>query len=126
MDKKTPSVFNIGASSILIIFILLSLVSFATLSLITARSDYMLSRSYAERVQTYYAAQNEATARWNELNQHPQEDVVSYQIPVGDNQQLCVTLRFSPTEKTYLAEEWKTESIGTWEGDETLHLFPGA
>lgn len=126
MNKKTPSVFNIGASSIMIIFILLSLVSFATLSLITARSDYTMSRTYADRVQTYYAAVNEATKRWNELNRTPQGNEVSYQVPIGENQQLSVVLRYSQEEKTYKAIKWKTENTAVWEADDTLHLFPGS
>lgn len=125
MKRKTPTVFNVGISSILIIFILLSLVSFATLALMTARSDYMLSQKYADRVRTYYAAENEAIQKWNELNASPQGDEVSFQVPVGDAQQISVSLLYSAEEKTYLPVVWKTENIRKWEGDDTLNLYPG-
>ncbi len=125
MKKKTASIFNVGISSILIIFILLSLVSFATLALITARSDYMLSRKYADRVESYYAAENQAIQKWNALNEQPEGAEVSYQIPINDSQQLAVTLTFSEKDQRYDVKEWKTENVGNWEADETLHLYTG-
>ena len=125
MKKKTASIFNVGISSILIIFILLSLVSFATLALITARSDYMLSRKYADRVESYYAAENQAIQKWNALNEQPEGAEVSYQIPINDSQQLAVTLTFSEKDQRYDVKEGKTENVGNWEADETLHLYTG-
>ncbi len=125
MKKKTPSIFNVGISSILIIFILLSLVSFATLALMTARSDYMLSKKYADRVQVYYEAQNKAIQKWNELNDAPREAEVSYQIPINDSQQLSVTLVYSKEKQCYQAAQWKTENIGEWKADDTLNLYSG-
>lgn len=125
MKRKTPTVFNVGISSILIIFILLSLVSFATLALITARADYSLSQKYADRVRTYYAAQNEAIQKWNDLNRSPQGEKVSYQVPIGESQRLNVSLVFSEEEQTYHAACWKTENIQEWVTDDTLHLYTG-
>ena len=122
MKRKTPTVFNVGISSILIISILLSLVSFATLALMTARSDYSLSQKYADRVHTYYTAQNSAIQKWNELNSDPQERDVSYQIPIGDSQQLSVSLTLSDEDGKYHATRWKTENIREWVSDDTLHL----
>lgn len=60
--KKTGPDFglNIGSSSILLIFVLLCLVSFATLSIISANADNKLSRKVLERTTAYYDACNEA------------------------------------------------------------------
>ena len=126
MKKKTPSVFNVGISSILIIFILLSLVSFATLALMTARSDYLLSKKYADRVQAYYEAENAAIRRWNDLDENPQGTEISYQIPIGDTQQLSVSLLFSDEEERYQITSWRTENIRSWSADESLNLYPGS
>ena len=126
MKKQTPSIFNVGISSIMIVFILLSLVSFATLALITARSDYMLSQKYADRITLYYEAENIAIQRWNELDKEPQGKEVSYQIPIGDIQQLNVSLVFSDEEKCYKVTGWKTESTRDWIGDDSLNLYPGS
>lgn len=60
-NKKGPSFgLNIGSSSILLIFVLLCLVSFATLSIISAKADNKLSRKVLDRTTAYYNACNEA------------------------------------------------------------------
>lgn len=49
-----------GASSILVIFVLLCLVTFAALSLVSARADWNLSRKAADHTLEYHAASNAA------------------------------------------------------------------
>lgn len=51
---------GVGASSILVIFVLLCLVTFATLSLVSARADRNLSQKAVSHTLEYYAASNEA------------------------------------------------------------------
>lgn len=58
-NKQTPFV-NIGSSLLLVIFLILCLVTFATLSLSSARSDYSFSERAAERRTQYYQACNTA------------------------------------------------------------------
>ena len=48
MNKQKKGMIHIGFSSILMVFTMLCLVTFATLSLITANSDYRLSLKVAE------------------------------------------------------------------------------
>ncbi len=55
-ENKRSKGVHVGTSSILIIFILLSLVTFASLSFLSARSDYLLSCKMASRTTDYYAA----------------------------------------------------------------------
>lgn len=57
--KKEPFV-NIGASSLLIIFLVLSLVTFAVLTLSAAQSDYRFSQKLADRKHAYYMSSNKA------------------------------------------------------------------
>ena len=49
---------SIGSSLLLVIFLILCLVMFATLSVTTARSNYLLSEREAERVTAKTAADN--------------------------------------------------------------------
>ena len=49
MNKQKKGFIHIGFSSILMVFTMLCLVTFATLSLITANSDYRLSLKVAEK-----------------------------------------------------------------------------
>lgn len=50
MNHKFPSIINVGLSSILTIFLVLTMSVFASLSLMTAESDYRLSQSCADRL----------------------------------------------------------------------------
>lgn len=59
-DKKPEPFVNIGSSLLMVIFLILCLVTFATLSLTSARSDYSFSERAAERRTQYYQACNTA------------------------------------------------------------------
>ena len=56
MQNKRNGGINIGTSLILVIFVLLSLVTFAALSYLSAKSDYTLSKEAAGRTASYYDA----------------------------------------------------------------------
>jgi hypothetical protein len=60
MNKKKQGFIHIGFSSILMVFTMLCLVTFATLSLITANSDYRLSKKAADKTTAYYQADTAA------------------------------------------------------------------
>lgn len=67
-EKRSAGGVNVGASSILIIFILLCLVTFATLSVVSARADYTLSEKSAATTTAYYTACNYAEARLADID----------------------------------------------------------
>lgn len=56
MKKNKSSFINIGFSSIVMVFIMICLVTFATLSVLTAHSDYRLSQKMADKTTAYYHA----------------------------------------------------------------------
>ena len=56
MKKKFKGGINVGTSSVLTAFVLLSMVSFAALTYLSAHSDLNLSRQTAERTSEYYEA----------------------------------------------------------------------
>lgn len=59
-NKRQAPFVNIGSSLLLVIFLVLCLVTFATLSLSSARSDYSFSSRAAQRRTDYYQACNTA------------------------------------------------------------------
>ena len=121
-DKKVQASFmNVGASSLLVIFIILCMAVFATLSLSSAKSDYSFSYQMGQRKTEYYTACNQAqlqlaklhaflmeTAQTTENTQAFFEQAgkvselshlltysdrrVSFRIPVNDSQTLEVEL----------------------------------
>lgn len=68
MNKKTYAGLNIGSSSILAIFVLLCLITFSTLSLVSANADYRLSLKMSNRLLTYYEANRTAENQLGEID----------------------------------------------------------
>ena len=68
MKKKTYPVANIGSVSLLMVFIILCLVTFATLSLSSAAGDYKYSKDIAGHNTEYYNACNEAERKLKEID----------------------------------------------------------
>jgi hypothetical protein len=65
--KKAGSAMGIGVTSLLTIMAVLLLTSFAVLSLLSAKSDLLLSNKAADAIAAYYAADGEAEEWWMEL-----------------------------------------------------------
>lgn len=63
VKKETRGFSNFGFSSILLSFVMICVVTFSALSLVSANSDYKLSRKVAEKNQLYYEAQEKATEK---------------------------------------------------------------
>ena len=59
-SRKHSFGINIGSASILLIFVLLCLISFATLSIVSANADSKLTAKVLERTTAYYEACNKA------------------------------------------------------------------
>ena len=58
--KETRSFSNFGFSTILLSFVMICVVTFSALSLITAYSDFKLSKKVADKNQGYYEAEANA------------------------------------------------------------------
>lgn len=68
MKKKSMSVVNIGSVSLLMVFIVLCLVTFAMLSLSSAIRNYHFSEKMAAHTTEYYQASNGATKKLREID----------------------------------------------------------
>lgn len=93
MERKRGKSVHIGTSSILVIFILLSLVTFASLSFLSARSDYLLSLKMAKRTTDYYEADRRSAYYLANV-----EGILSKQYALYDNQadyEAALTLMFA-------------------------------
>ena len=127
MKKKTSRpLLTTGTSTLLLIFVSLCLLTFAVLSLLSARADRNLSLKTAERTSAYYEACNQAEDRlgktdqileklWQEtVNEKAYfqtireafEDMdfdegnrmLSFSVPLTDTQVLTVTLKLRTPE----------------------------
>lgn len=148
MKTKRVTGVNVGGASILVIFVLLCLTTFATLSLISANADYALSQKAAQSVSEYYGASAEAESLLAQLDECLAQsfgdraraktriaelavvsglaidftgDEVQYIIPAGDVRVLKVTLgiNFEDTDSPrFTRREWKIINTADWEPGE--------
>lgn len=61
--KEQRGFSNFGFSTILLSFVMICVVTFSALALVTANSDYKLSKKVATKTTEYYAAQEKAYER---------------------------------------------------------------
>ena len=126
MTQPKKSFISIGTASIVLIFVLLCLLTFAVLSLVSARANLRLSQKSADRTTDYYAAENAANdilltlediidsclkdggdrsllsrvldeAEMAGLDVSEADGVLRYDVPLGEDQTLAVELLLSET-----------------------------
>lgn len=149
MNKKKSYGLNIGASSVLVIMVILSLVCFAGLSFASAGADYRLSRKLADRTTAYYEACNKAQVSLLDLSDELSvvyeisesasdyeakikesfADSLTFTYNMNENQALQVTV--SPvyadpsSDLLYKITSWRIINLTTPELDESLPVFLG-
>lgn len=134
---------GIGSSSLLVIFIILCLVSFATLSIVSANADYKLSNKVLDRTTAYYEASNQAEQELAELHQRlaaayadslSEEEYFQtvghdtyYLLPISDLQSLEVKVGILYPAKEgdafYQIRSWQVILTSDFEYEGTLDLF---
>lgn len=142
-EKQKDFSLNIGISSILFIFIILCLVSFATLSLASAVSDKKLSDRVLSNSEKYYNACNEAEdmlASFDATLAELYETGISrtgffetvgkkkaFSVPVTDIQTLMVEIKINYPEGSgehfYEITSWKLVTTGELEYDDSINVF---
>ena len=134
---------NIGSVSILMIFLILCLISFATLSIVSANADYKLGKKVADRTLAYYNACNEAedsiasideTLRsvYNSVNSSEEYfDIVgsekTFLVTINEVQSLEIILKFqypeSDSDSFYSVAGWQLIITGDLEYDDHLNVL---
>ena len=147
MESKKKSGFSIGASSLLVIIVVLSLVCFAALSITSTSADLRLSQKLADRTSSYYEACNEAQTTLKNLsvslssiyeecrNEDEYEQKIkesltnslTFSCPMNENQVLQVSV--SPLYPQNASDDfleitsWQIVNITSLELDESLPVF---
>lgn len=116
-QEKLP-ITNIGITTIITAFIIVCLVTFASLSYVNALNDHKLSLRVAEHNDQYYSAYNLANQKIAEIADHLEtsykdytnnglsdiSDEYVYEFEVGDNHILCVRIVPNVNQYTVLNE----------------------
>lgn len=138
-----------GLSSILLILVILSLISFACLSMVSATADQKLTAKLCDRTTNYYAADSLAKEKLLTINETLAKcyadaaseeeyfDTVGtgskFYIPVSETQKLMIGLTYlypdsdkdSVSDLFYEISEWRIETdTSTLEYDESLKVAP--
>ena len=91
-NKSTPPVTTIGVPILLVVFIILCLVTFACLSLSTAKSDYSYSEKNATHKTEYYEACNKAEEYVHDINTGRKPPVTYWSVDINNKQALKVKI----------------------------------
>ena len=114
-----------GISLILLVFIVLSLLSFACLSIVSALSDLRQSRRFEERTAAYYRAYSQAQEYLSELYEEGEnsDEVMTKVFPVDEDENLILQYRLSGGSVELIGE--RIEHIGPEEPDTSLSVMGG-
>jgi len=136
---------NVGTSSLLLVFVILCLVSFATLSMVSANADSKLTAKIMEKNSDYYDACNQAEEKLNGIDltlaslyysSESREDYyaqagekIDFIIPVNDVSTLCVSVSVNYPQNAgdhlYTISKWQLETTGSLEieKEDSLNLL---
>lgn len=153
MKEKKQSFVQAGLPSLLVIFIVLCLATFAILSYVSAVRDYSLSRKTAERTQRYYEvdldARKELISIENQLYDIYQKlprkeeqlflqecrktfsemkgNLLCFQLPYGESQALFIELSLQLPQQEentlYHITKWQVITTADWNADDSLPVF---
>lgn len=133
MEIKRQRGINVGSASILLIFTVLSLVSFATLTLVNSKADYNLSQNLAERQSAYYNACHSANAYIAAISSgyevSEENGIIKKSIPITDNQSLDIALMSNIENNSvnsankYTITQWQIVNHADSDYDYTLPVF---
>ena len=125
-----------GAVSLVMIFCVLCLALFTTLTVTTANRERQLSELTATRTKEYYAADTIATDIAEQImsGQSPENVTVtgsdadgtvlaSYSVAINDDQTLEVVL--AEKDGIWRVDEWKSVYTGKWEPDSDIDVWEG-
>jgi len=134
---------GIGSASIVLIFAVLCMTIFALISLQSALADRALASAQKQLVKEYYAADAKAEYILAEILKADtipeainETNITSYSVydkgataveftcPMSETKEICVEIMLY--ENSYDILRWEIQYTGTWEIDDSLHVWPGA
>ncbi len=124
MKKNIETPAHVGSASILLIFTVLSLISFATLTTVNARADYNLSKNLSARQEAYYRACHRGSAFIAAVNSGyttgEENGIIKKNIPITDNQSLDITLT---ADSAHTVTQWQIVNYEDSGYDYTLPVY---
>lgn len=104
MEEKKGFSINVGASSIILILLVLSLSIFAALSIKASNNEYKLALKTAQSVQEYYEADAKALGLLGK--EGAVDGTIFYEVPVNENSSIQVSATVD-LDGSYTIQKWK-------------------
>ena len=150
-DEKKSHVamgMHVGSASIVMIFAVLCLTVFASLSFITANNEYNLAQKTMYATEQYYAADSICEERYAQIclilqnleqydnmtaqlaaidvqaEQQGAEWMLSYEVPIDEVQQLAVQLCLRQ-DGVLAVERWVVMASSPWDYDTAIKVWDG-
>lgn len=123
---------HIGSASIMLIFTVLSMVSFAALSLSSSKADYNLSKKLVDRQDAYMKASHEGNAFVAAVNSGydsgAEDGIIRKSIPISDNQSLNIAIMTKNSNDSENSEnlpiiQWQIVNTKDFDYDTTLPVM---
>lgn len=135
---------NVGSASIVMIFAVLCLTVFSTLSFVTANHERKLADKAAASVQQYYEADWKCEEKYQNIYEKLQSGVkieelqtigvqvkteelvhyLTYSVDIDEQQQIQVRLAVLPEGKIE-TEQWKVVATKQWQYDDHVDVWDG-
>ncbi len=133
MSKNQARGSHVGSASILLIFTVLSIVSFATLTLAGSKADYNLSDNLAKRQKAYYEACHKGNAlvaaAASGYEEGAIDGILNESIPITDNQSLDVSIVIKSAKNSINSDnsdnilQWQVVNHGNYDYNTTLPVM---
>ncbi len=121
---------GVGICSLLTVILVLCLSIFAALCLSSANAEKRLSESYAQSIEAYYSAENEAELILASLRQGQlpegvtlDGEIYTYSCEISEGRSLYVAVKI--TDGEYEIINWQGINDSSWESDDSLDLWEG-
>ncbi len=117
MSSERSQGSHVGTASILLIFTVLSIISFATLTLVNSKADYNLSSNLEARQKAYYEACHRGNAFVAAVNsgyeKGSEDGIIKESIPINDNQSLDIAITTNNSNKSLNSDN--NNSVIQWQ-----------
>lgn len=151
MEQKNHFHLNIGISSFIVVFVTLCLVTFAVLSLVSAKANKRLNDKVISQVESYYEMSNQAYQKIRDIDEslhqiskqtssqeeyfHQVKQIITldednqYTFSItGKTQILQVKLQLyapMPQKAYYEIIEWSKKNNSDWNPDQDINIYGG-
>lgn len=119
-----------GVVSLVMIFCVLCMAIFTSLTMVTAQREHTLAVVTADRAAAYYEADRTATETVAAIARGERPagvsfsgDTASFSTPAGGD--TLLTVRVQRTEEGCRVLQWKTVYSGDWETDDRIEVWSG-